>query len=335
MKDKKMKTIIIPFAAILMLGLLGCGDDLDAQASLSQESDNQPALEQELDDQLEQELDGQEVLERILESDLLEEQGITINQGQEPFDAGLGDEFDIMFYAISNYGKYFFTPGDWTDELVLSLIEIGEKGTHFAKEWLGSESDEIVNFIYNITEPDDDHFLPIWGGGGSFGDFIYVSVDARHIVSTLIVHEAVHEVLRHNNIMSNFPTPPDTSTWHGALFLEEGFCNVLEVLFLLETGFSYPSSGSGDMTTIDAIHELAIWAFGFFDFEDEEEYGSRYAQLMSYDTAASFVIFLLEHRGSREDFMRFFEDIYLAEAIYGETLDELINSWLVYLDGYR
>jgi len=307
MKSLKIK-VIIPVMTVLMLGLLlGCGDDLDTQA----------------------------VLDRILESELLEERGITVNQGEDPFDAGLGDEFEVMFYVTREYGKYFFTPGDWTDELVLSLVEIGETGTGFVKEWLGSESDEIVNFIYNITEPDDDHFLPIWGGGGSLGTFIYVSADARHIASTLIVHEAVHEVLRHNEIMSNFPYPPETSTWAWAAFLEEGLCNALEVLFLLETGFSYPSSGTGDVTSINAIHEAALREFVLFNFEDEEEYGSRYAQLMSYETAASFVIFLLEHRGSRKDFMKFFEDIYLAEEIYGETLDDLIASWLVYLDGYR
>jgi len=335
MESLKIK-VIIPVMAILMLGLLlGCGDDFNAQASLSQESD-EVILDQELDEgSLELESDAQVVLNRILESELLEEHGITVNQGNEPFDAGLGDEFEVMFYVTREYGKYFFTPGDWTDELVLSLVEIGEVGAGFVKEWLGSESDEIVNFIYNITEPDDDHFYPIWGGGGSLGTFLYVSDDASFIASTLIVHEVVHEVLQHNGIMSNFPSPPETSTLAWAAFLEEGLCNALEVLFLLETGFSYPSSGSGDMTSINAIHEQALEAFDFYDFEDEEEYGSRYAQLMSYDTAASFVMFLLEHRGTRADFMRFFEDIYLAEEIYGETLDDLIVSWLVYLDGYR
>ena len=79
---------------------------------------------------------------------------------------------------------------------------------------------------------------------------------------------------------------------------------------------------------------MALWALGYNNnFEDTEEFGLRYPQLMSYDTAASFVYFLLEYHGSIEDFMRVFDDIYLMEEVFGVGMDDMIVKWMAYLNG--
>ena len=84
------------------------------------------------------------------------------------------------------------------------------------------------------------------------------------------------------------------------------------------------------------LHKKAISVFKFHNnFEDEAKYGNLYPQLMSYETSASFVYYLLEYKGSNDDFMRFFDDIDLMEEIYDMKMNDMIKEWLDYLDKYR
>ena len=53
---------------------------------------------------------------------------------------------------------------------------------------------------------------------------------------------------------------------------------------------------------------------------------------MSYDTAASFIYFLLTHHGTMEDFMQVFDDIYRMEEVFGADMESMIGKWLTYLN---
>ena len=253
---------------------------------------------------------------------------------------------EVMYYALGEHGEYFFTPGKWTNEYMQQLIAISEDGVKFAKDWLGYEDDERVAFIYGNVEHEspvnpDSFIQKIWGGGGVMGNHeVFINMPDENMPS-IIVHEAVHAVLRMQQRISNFPRSPETSSWGsdgGPMFFEEGLCNLIDYLFFLETEHIYDPYryGSYKEAAANHLHELALIMLDIYDnFEDAEEFGLIYPQLMSYETAASFIYYLLEHKGTKEDFMRVFDDINLTEKIYGVNMDEMIEEWLEFLQQYQ
>jgi len=278
-------------------------------------------------------------VETILASELLESYGIAINRPQQPyhFIDGIEDlRLEVALYVRGEYGIYYFTPGGWNDRLIAQFVRISEDGIRFAKDWLGYTGEPLI-FIYNITEPDPDHPFPIWGGGGVLGSTTYISMSVD-LMPSLIVHEAVHAILRRQERQSNFPQPPETSRWGWAQFLEEGLCDVIDFLFFMETEHNYdPNRYRRHRRDIqNHLHHEALNMLRFHNnFEDEAEFGHRYPKLMSNETAASFIYFLLEHKGSVEDFMRVFEDIYLMEEVFGESMEDMIVVWLTYLERFK
>jgi hypothetical protein len=56
---------------------------------------------------------------------------------------------------------------------------------------------------------------------------------------------------------------------------------------------------------------------------------------MSYETSASFIYYLTEYKGTKDDFNRVFDDINLMEEIYGASMDDMITEWLEYLKQYQ
>jgi len=265
----------------------------------------------------------------ILESELLASYGIAIGVPDHPYYSLRGRDdlrVEVALHVPGEHGAYYFTPGGWTDELIAELVQVSEDGLRFAKDFLGIEVSRPLSFVFNVTEPTEDHPMPIWGGGGVWDTTTYISMEAS-LLPSLIVHEAVHAILRYADRLSNFPQPPETAVMAHAMFLEEGLCDVVDFLFAMETAHSYHTNYR------DGIHAAARRAFLFHDnFADEMEFGTRYPQLMSYQTAASFIYFLLEHHGTIEDFMRVFDDIYLMEEVFGQSMEGMIAEWMAYLD---
>jgi len=270
-------------------------------------------------------------IETILGSELLRSYGIDISIPESPYYNFLDSRFEleVALHVPGEHGSYYFTPGGWTDELIARLVQVSEAGIHFAKDFLGIEVSRPLSFVFNVTEPTEDHPMPMWGGGGVFDTSTFISMEAR-LLPSLVVHEAVHTILEYADRRSNFPLPPEGVLMGHAMFLEEGLCDVIDFLFARETEHSYRTNYG------DNIHTDAIRAFRFHDnFADEAEFGTRYPELMSYQTAASFIYFLLEHHGTMEDFMRVFDDIYLMEEVYGWDMAGMIQKWMVYLEQFR
>ena len=278
------------------------------------------------------------------------------NQRYEFLDGFIIEE--VMYYAVGEYGEYFFTPGDWTNEFMLHLVAVSEDGVKFAKDWLNYEDDKRVVFVYGNMKHDsptnpDSFIQQIWGGGGVMGNHeVFINMADEHMPAH-IVHEACHAILRMQGRMSNFPFPNENS---GAMFLEEGLCTVIEYLFSLETEHIYHLYTGYDIIklyypddaykmnkyepfkeiTASQLHEMALISFVIDDnFEDETEFGLIYPQLMSYGTAASFVYYLLEYKGTKEDFMRVYDDIHLMNEVYGVNMEAMIVEWLEFLEQYR
>ena len=130
-------------------------------------------------------------------------------------------------------------------------------------------------------------------------------------------------------------------------FFEEGLCTVIQFMFLADTTNErfiadlpqyLSQKGIIDRTNTNSIlHGNARSLKGTFPadllgyhkiwgFENRDL--MPYPILQSYDTAASFIMFLLDN-GTREDFLRFYIDKDLFEEIYGFSVDEMIEQWLL------
>ena len=68
-----------------------------------------------------------------------------------------------------------------------------------------------------------------------------------------------------------------------------------------------------------------------YDFMGALQAGVPYAELMDHYTAASFFMYLLEERGTREEFLIVYQDVYAMEDVFGYTLAEMVNQWLAHL----
>ena len=274
-------------------------------------------------------LRGQSV-ERILASQRLQNYGINIEIPQYSHYRFMGrDELavEVALRVQGTYGTYYFTPGGLTDRLIADIVHVSEEGMRFALDKLGVSVSEPLSFVFNVTRRDES--LPMgwmWNGGAVFGTSTMISVPARRM-PTLIVHEAVHAILRYDNRLSNFPRVPEDNIWAGAMFLEEGLADYIDFLFSQNTSRTYRTNYR---TTLHDSARRTLERNN--NFTDASQWGTRYAQLMAYDTAASFIYFLIEQRGgTMADFMQVFDDIYLAEKVFGAGLDELIRKWLAYI----
>ncbi|MCL2201522.1 MAG: hypothetical protein FWB75_06115 [Oscillospiraceae bacterium] len=68
-----------------------------------------------------------------------------------------------------------------------------------------------------------------------------------------------------------------------------------------------------------------------YDFMGALQAGVPYAELMDHYTAASFFLYLLEERGTREDFLIVYQDVYAARDVFGYTLAEMVHQWRTHL----
>lgn len=269
-------------------------------------------------------------IESILESELLISHGIAISIPEYQYyrfhdSDDLAIEVALVHYG--EHGTYYFTAGNWTDELIAEIILVGEEGLRFAKDFLDIEVSRPLNFVFNATEPGENHPLPFWGGGIVLDTSTFISQRARNFPA-LLVHEAVHAILTYDGRITNFPLLPETSSLAGTMLLEEGLCDLIDFLFAQQTEHRYPTNYGNDHLHTRAVETLNRND----DFSDELEFGTRYQQLMSYVTSASFIYFLLEYHGTAEDFMRVFDDIYLMEEVLGQNMEDMIAEWLDYLN---
>ena len=255
---------------------------------------------------------------------------------------------EVKYYALGVHGEYFFASGEWENEYMLRLIAVSEEGAKFVKDWLGYEGDKLISFVFGNRQYDpptnpSSLIQRLRNGGSGYYDDVFVNV-SEELMPALIIHEIVHPVLRMKELSSNFPYPNETARRAYFQLFEEGLANVIDYLFFLKTdhiyGASFCGSGRGygidKQAAVGILHRFAIDLFRRFNnFEDEALFGVKYQQLMTYETAASFIYFLLEYKGTKEDFMRVFVDINLMEEIYGKSMDDMIAEWLLYLEQYK
>jgi len=264
----------------------------------------------------------------------------------------------IAVTALTRQAIYYFSTGNWTRDNIAHYIEVSEEAITFVGDFLGYHHYAPLTIIvyvppHTIREM-DGHSFPVTGGRYLLEGAI-VMFNIAEDGPLVIAHEVAHAIIDLNSMRhtSNFPMVE----WAGSSLLEEGLCVVIDYMFYVQTKndqFALMASewtfGLNRRVTWDAavthIHRRAGWELdndGLFSMRILEHQGyedymqkalaSPYWQLQSYYTAASFILYLTEYRGTWDDFFRIYADIYLMEAVYGADMDGMIAQWLVYLEG--
>jgi hypothetical protein len=269
--------------------------------------------------------------------------------------------FNITLIVNGNYADYYFGYQSTTDPVLLDkstvnhYVSVGEESIRFVADWLGVEPGRRFR-VYFIHVDD-------MGGGGGYGNGMLTSFQDIADPPWAMAHEAVHALLRAANIPTNFPTfsmhwpELGPNAFVTIPFFEEGMCIMLELLFEIATenerfareaagwrrGYRQTPGYHGNQETrldleeaLKYINNRAIENLTYYyDPENTDLFGTRYTMLNMYHTPASFMFYIYTERGSREDLLRFYQNINLAEEIYGTDMDGLIADWYAWLDGWR
>jgi hypothetical protein len=252
-----------------------------------------------------------------------------------------GTYYDRISYIVTaGQGQYYFTNNGWTLDMARENVRKYEASMMYAKGWFEKEYPGRITLICH--RPVSDVGI-MWGESRNGEVYVFFPGSCSpDNVSYLIAHESVHALINSFNLKTNFPRNPYKKDLN---YLEEGLATVIEFQYSKETGVLFEDylyrltpMGWEDMSGADTfddvssvLNELALFAIDQYDFGDKRTFGEQYAVLQSYFTAASFISYLLEQRGSKDDFFRFYSDIRLADKIYGKDLDGLIEDWLEYL----
>jgi hypothetical protein len=211
---------------------------------------------------------------------------------------------------------------------------------------------EIVHAVLSSHPTIHRSNFPIsfhWGGGGAdfFEEGLCVVIDYLFLDQTENERYAV-EMSRHVlQILGSIVIDEDSGqiTAAGSLLrgIEEysdkgGFEDFDDfTAFATEYLINMPEEekvdGRVSISEIITFIDLSA-TFGLSHLESEgvPESGERYWQLQAYYTAASFMFYLLEHKGTKEDFFAAYADINRMEEIYGADMAGMIDEWLEYIE---
>jgi hypothetical protein len=266
--------------------------------------------------------------------------------------------FGIALQVSGTYADFFFghpstiAPVLWEKDMVSHRVSIGEESIRFIADWLDIKPQRRLNVFFIHIEDQ--------GGGGGYGNGNLTVFQDISDPPWAMAHEAVHALLSDAGIRNNFPTV--SIPWPGfgyvtIPFFEEGLCIMLELLFEINTenerfaleaagwrrGYRQTPGHHGNQQTrldledvLQYVNHRAVENLTYYyNPEDAGRFGTQYTKLNTHHTAASFMFYLYTQRGSRQDLIRFYQDINLAENIFGTNMTGLITSCYSWLDDWR
>lgn len=243
---------------------------------------------------------------------------------------GITDFFDIS--VLTEQAHYLFDrlPPGQLEEFVTNI----DNQYAYAKQWLGFEDATPIPTRIQFYRREQ-----VSTGGPD-----YVSLPGGN--SLVAVHEGFHHLLFSNKLYADF------------LWFTEGLPEAIGFLYAHDNpdsdyaqAFYYAFTKKNDYdSTFDFKHYAHLRALEAVNyFTENDRYGSylthgtqlgvspddkpsTFSQgfLNSYETAASFVIYMLEI-GSTEDFMRLYTSTSSAEEVYGKDFNALYEQWLEFL----
>ena len=267
------------------------------------------------------------------------------------------DNAPVAITALTRQAKYYFTTSRWTRDNIEHYIEVSEEAITFVGNFLDYHHNEPLTIIvyappHNKIEHRGEY---IYSRGGRYMSNAAIAMfNVPEEGPIAIAHEVVHATLSPNSMRdgSNFPIVEGMGY---SSFLEEGLCDVLEFMFYSQTEsdrFSILMTQfyldverrmTWDMA-VNHIHRQAstdirhnqLASMRLMRSLGHENYVQAardlpFWQLQSHSTAASFIIYLTEHRGTWEDLFRVYADYNLMEEVYGVDMEEMIAQWLSYV----
>lgn len=271
-------------------------------------------------------------------------------------------EEDLLFYVQGQEGTYYYSAAPWWDyEKVIDYVTTGESSISYTENWLGYAYNGLLDVYYLVPVNSEAKHGQFYDRQGNR---IYSYVTNEKQAPIGIAHEVVHAIIRISGLRTlGFDiVQSSTKEW-----FEEALCTTISTLYQMETedaivarnAYLYSLhclraycgddcalqylltviSQNGDANRLDAVVFSDLVAITFIDQMKLEEKalstGSRVNYMSEYNVAPSFILYLLEKRGEKEQFMQVYQDISSCEEIYGMQLDDLIYEWICYLNKYR
>ena len=257
---------------------------------------------------------------------------------------------NVAFVVTTEHGRYHFSDSEMPLETVYEYMEAFEAGVGYASDWFGQ--DDIMLDLYFIQRDlaaeygfDDSDEITVTGSGAdgvAWVEYDYSFQPPPFYASHILMHESIHALCDVHSEESNFPRRPEPYPFFWSMLLEEGLATMLEHSYGFSVGklhdvylYHYTQDGTdsseGALDKVDDIAEaldhLALYAISREEFYAELPYDI----LQSYGTSASFLYWLLERNGNKEDFRRVYVNIDLIEEVYGKDMNGMIEDWLEYL----
>ena len=266
---------------------------------------------------------------------------------------------DVLFSVQAEEAIYYFSDHDfWNLANVHEYLKTGESSITYTEEWFDKENSELLKVYYIIT---DNINLT---GQYSYPDkkeIYYCNMKKYPPIG--VVHEAVHVMLD----LFGYHTQGlyEEGRGRGQKSFEEDLCAAISILYTMETGDETAIRNNyiqslqilrgycGDDATLEYLLTVIsqggdanktnayIWsdliAIQTIKKEDLEkkvnQSEDRKLYLLNPDVGSAFLVHLLE-KGERIDLLEIYENVNCAKEIYGQTLNELIDEWIIHLKTY-
>jgi hypothetical protein len=200
-----------------------------------------------------------------------------------------------------------------------------DKQYAYAKKWFGFEDAAPI--------PTRMLFDRI---NGTMANSEYVALPGNDIIGA--IHEVTHHLLFNKNIYADF------------YWFSEGIAMAIMYIYASEDPESYGAAmvKGADETFKQNAHMRAWYDVNYLKENDRYEPPARAFGVgidekpsatpqgfaKTYETAASFVLYLLDI-GSKDDFMRLYVDTSAAEELYGKDFNALYEQWLEFIMEYN
>ncbi|WP_461811507.1 hypothetical protein [Faecalimonas sp.] len=266
---------------------------------------------------------------------------------------------DILFSVQSEEAIYYFSDNDfWNLANVHDYLKTGESSITYAEEWFGKENSEVLKVYYIIT--DNINLIGQYSHPDKKEIYYY---NMKNYPPIGVVHEAVHVMLE----LFGYHTQGlyEEGRGRGQELFEEDLCGAIEILYTMETSDETAIRNNyiqnlqilrdycGDDATLEYLLTvisqggdanktnayicsdlIAIQTIKKEDLEKKvNESEDRKLYLLNPDVGSAFLVHLLE-KGERIDLLEIYENVNCAKEIYGQTLDELIDEWIIHLKMY-
>ncbi len=271
-----------------------------------------------------------------------------------------GDNGELLFSIQTDLAQYYYAQADWlTLEKINSYAKQGDSSISATEKWFNYEHAEPYTIVYMNNE----------GTGAVIGMRTIFETNTVSVFLTKtfepvgLSHEIAHLVLYHSNT-SNKGWYADKYDSGSVNYMEEALCPTVNVLcdsnsddpilnerfyqycqYVMETkwGTEYlqkyhdlvarkgrDSKRLDPQTWIDMSALKEMEALNMRETLANAE--SNIEFLHNFETGPSFMLYLLDGKGTKEDLIKIYQDISSFEGVYGQSLTSMIDEWLLHLE---